>query len=65
MNKRENRRTFLKTSAMAGCGFWVAAAAARAESNSPNEKLNIGILGVNRWRLPKFSETSEVFCTIF
>ena len=46
MNHRATRRTFLKQSALAGVGYWVAAGAAPAQSASPNEKLNIGIIGV-------------------
>ena len=46
MSPRTNRREFLKSSTLATTGFWVAGARA-AESRSPNEKLNIGIIGVN------------------
>ena len=44
---RATRRDFLKTTALAGAGYWVATGSVRAESKSPNEKLNIGIIGVN------------------
>ena len=47
MSQKTNRRQFLKGSAAAGVGYWVAGAASRARSQSPNEKLNIGIIGVN------------------
>ncbi|MEE2705930.1 MAG: Gfo/Idh/MocA family oxidoreductase [Planctomycetota bacterium] len=47
MAHRPNRRGFLKQSAVLGGGFWVAGAGAAEESKSPNEKLNIGIVGVN------------------
>jgi predicted dehydrogenase len=46
MKTTTTRRTFLKQSSLAGVGFWVAAGTARAQSNSPNEKLNIGLVGV-------------------
>ena len=46
MQRPPTRRTFLKHSALAGVGYWVAAGTARAQSDSPNEKLNIGIIGV-------------------
>ena len=46
MNQQATRRTFLKQSALAGAGYWVAAGSAPARSDSPNEKLNIGIIGV-------------------
>ncbi len=46
MSQHANRRTFLKQSALAGAGYWVAAGTARAQSESPNEKLNICIVGV-------------------
>ncbi|MGE3807876.1 MAG: Gfo/Idh/MocA family protein [Gemmataceae bacterium] len=41
-----NRRRFLKHSAALATGVWVSGVPARAQNNSPNEKLNIGILGV-------------------
>src|SRR5215813_1421391 len=43
--KRRTRRDFLKTTAMAGIGFWVSGKALTLESKSPNEKLNIGVIG--------------------
>ncbi len=45
--KHTSRREFLKGSALAGAGFWVAGTCAAAPSRSPNEKLNIGIIGVH------------------
>ena len=47
MSRHANRREFLKSSALAGAGFWVAGTCAVAQSRSPNEKLNIGIIGVH------------------
>jgi predicted dehydrogenase len=47
MNRHTNRRDFLKRSALAGAGFCVAAGAAATEARGPNEKLNIGIIGVH------------------
>ena len=41
------RREFLKSSALASAGFWMAGRHAMAQSRSPNEKLNIGIIGVH------------------
>jgi predicted dehydrogenase len=46
MTLRRNRREFLKTSALAGAGFWLAVGGQAAESRSPNEKLNLGLIGV-------------------
>jgi predicted dehydrogenase len=46
MSQHAHRRTFLKQSALAGVGYWVAAGTARAQSESPNEKLNICVVGV-------------------
>lgn len=40
------RRTFLKTAAVAGAGYFVAPRALAAESRSANEKLNIAVIGV-------------------
>ena len=45
MRHRSSRRAFLSQSAFAGIGIWVASAGTSAESRSPNEKLNIGIIG--------------------
>jgi predicted dehydrogenase len=47
MSRHANRREFLKSSALAGAGFWAAGACARAASRSPGEKLNVGIIGVH------------------
>src|SRR5438105_14012477 len=46
MSRRSNRRQFLAESTLAGFGFWVAGGLTRAESKSPNEKLNIACVGV-------------------
>ncbi|MDH7570176.1 MAG: Gfo/Idh/MocA family oxidoreductase, partial [Armatimonadota bacterium] len=44
--KQLNRRDFLRTTTVAGFGVWVTGTQlAWAESKSPNEKLNIGIIG--------------------
>ncbi len=47
MNRRTNRRDFLKQTTLAGVGFWVAGgiANAAADPKSPNEKLNIAVIG--------------------
>lgn len=45
MTHQTNRRTFLKQTALAGAGFWVVGGSNQAASRSPNEKLNIGIIG--------------------
>src|SRR5262245_30083552 len=45
MTRRNNRRQFLQQSALAGAGFWVAGSSSLAAGKSPNEKLNIGIIG--------------------
>ena len=47
MSQHNNRREFLKHSALAGAGFWAAGSFAIAQNRSPNEKLNIGIIGVH------------------
>jgi predicted dehydrogenase len=44
-NGRVSRRNFVKASAAAGIGYWVAPRTAYALSNSPNEKLNIAMIG--------------------
>ena len=47
MNRKPNRRDFLKQTTLAGVGFWVAGgvALAAADKKSPNEKLNIAVIG--------------------
>src|SRR5262249_47636467 len=46
MPKRQsNRRDFLRYAALSGVGFWVADHRTPAQSRSPNEKLNLGIIG--------------------
>ena len=47
MSRDANRREFLKRSALVGAGFLVADKCAIAQSGSPNEKLNMGIIGVH------------------
>lgn len=47
MNRRTNRRRFLKKTALAGIGIWTAGAVRPGECRSPNEKLNIGIIGAS------------------
>jgi len=47
MSKQTNRRQFLKSSALATAGICVARSGKAGEPDSPNEKLNIGIIGVN------------------
>ena len=49
MNPRTNRRDFLKASGLTGVGYWAAGGIAGAQDGpqSANEKLNIGIVGVN------------------
>lgn len=45
MFRKTNRRDFLKSSALAGTGFWVAERTLRARNTSANEKLNIASIG--------------------
>jgi hypothetical protein len=47
MSQRTNRRTFLKTSAATGIGFWVAGGVKAQPSNSPNEQIQIASFGVD------------------
>lgn len=41
-----NRRRFLQSTAAAGVGFWVAGGVEAAASKSPNEKVQVGCIGV-------------------
>jgi predicted dehydrogenase len=41
-----DRRTFLKRSSWIGAGLWVVAGGARGAGPSPNERLDIGLIGV-------------------
>ena len=45
MKRQTTRRDFLKASALAGAGFWVAGCVVAPNLRSPNEKLNIGVIG--------------------
>jgi len=48
MSGRTNRRDFLKSTTLATAGFWVAGTSRAADgSRSPNEKLNIGVIGAD------------------
>ena len=42
---RPNRRDFLKSSALAGAGFWISGSTASAKNRSANDKLNIAVIG--------------------
>ncbi|HEX3602314.1 MAG TPA: Gfo/Idh/MocA family oxidoreductase, partial [Lacipirellulaceae bacterium] len=46
MSLTTNRRRFLQTTAAAGLGYWVAGGVEAAESSSPNEKIQLGCIGV-------------------
>jgi len=46
MSRQSSRRKFLKTTAAAGVGFWVAGGVEGAQRQpGPNERLNIGLIG--------------------
>src|SRR6059058_6534008 len=46
MNHSLNRRQFIKKTATAATGVWLSSVGTRARRLSPNEKLNIGMIGV-------------------
>jgi predicted dehydrogenase len=46
MSARANRRDFLKTTAAAGIGYWVAGGVAAQPSKSPNEQIQFACIGV-------------------
>src|SRR5262245_13978730 len=46
MSRNKSRRTFLKTTAAVGAGYWVAGGIAPKESRAANEKLNVVNIGV-------------------
>ena len=46
MQHKNTRREFLKTTAVAGVGYWVSGSALAQESKSPNEKVNFACVGV-------------------
>ncbi len=45
MTSQTSRREFLQRSALTGAGVWLSAAGVGAQNRSPNEKLNIGMIG--------------------
>ena len=46
MNTQVDRRTFLKTSAAFGAGITILKSGVLRAGNSPNDKLNIAVVGV-------------------
>ena len=46
MPMKPHRRTFLKSSAAAGVGYWAAGGVAKAQSTSPNEQIQFACVGV-------------------
>jgi predicted dehydrogenase len=46
MTRHSSRRQFLQHAALAGAGFWVAGGRVPAADRSPNEKLNLAVIGV-------------------
>jgi predicted dehydrogenase len=46
MPQKHNRRDFLRTSAAAGVGYWVASGVSPAHSQSPNERIQFASIGV-------------------
>lgn len=58
MNLRSTRREFLKRSTLAGAGFCLVGSHVSAQSRSPNEKLNIGIIGVHSRGAANMSEVA-------
>jgi predicted dehydrogenase len=46
MNFHNDRRDFLKTTALAGVGYWVAGSAQADDSKSPNEKIRFACIGI-------------------
>lgn len=46
MTRGNTRREFIKTTAVIGAGYFATAGVSAAESNSPNEKVNIASIGV-------------------
>ena len=46
MSRRNSRRNFIKSTALAGAGFWVASSTPLARSRSINERINFACIGV-------------------
>lgn len=46
MSRHSTRRDFLKTSSILSAAYWVSGKRAEAQSNSPNEKINVASIGV-------------------
>lgn len=46
MSRHSTRRDFLKTSSILSAAYWVSGKRVEAQSNSPNEKLNVASIGV-------------------
>ena len=46
MQNSVQRRDFLKSTAAVSAGYWISTSATRAHSQSPNEKLNLALIGI-------------------
>ncbi len=46
MQRQINRRRFVRDASLAGAGFWLASQSDCVFSRSPNERVNIGCIGV-------------------
>ena len=46
MSRRNSRRDFIKSTALASAGFWVASSTPPARSRSINERINFACIGV-------------------
>ncbi|MGE3808686.1 MAG: Gfo/Idh/MocA family protein [Gemmataceae bacterium] len=46
LHSRSTRRQFVKTAALASTGFWLGSSSASRAEQSPNEKLNVAVIGL-------------------
>src|ERR1700759_4886954 len=60
-----NRRTFLKTTAAVGAGYWITGNVEAADSKSPNEKVQIGCIGVGGSKGPSDVQNVSKFGKIY
>jgi predicted dehydrogenase len=70
MVNRLNRRDMLRNTTLAGVGIWATGRSAWAEAKSPNEKLNLALIGVG-WRgrdnlneVARLSENIVALCDV-
>lgn len=59
MKRPTTRRSFLQSTTLAGLGFWAAGGVTLGQSKSPNEKLNVAVVGAGGKGLSDMRDTAR------